>query len=212
MKEATPTVYLVDDEPAVLRALDRLLRAEGFGVVPYDSPQEFLEKYDARATGCVVLDLSMPQMTGLDLQRELADQGSVLAIIFLTGRGDIRSSVEAMRAGAVDFLTKPVNDDELIAAVHQAIAQSRGFGREQAEADEIEQRLATLTPREREVLSHLISGRLNKQIAADLGTVEKTIKVHRARVLEKMQAPSLAELVRMAGRVGIEPAESPNGW
>ncbi|MCC6679850.1 MAG: response regulator transcription factor [Phycisphaeraceae bacterium] len=208
MQSPEAIIYLVDDDPPVLKALRRLLTVAGYSVKTYDCPQHFLEQHDPQDHGCVVLDLSMPQLTGLDLQRELTARGSSLPIIFLTGRGDIPSSVQAMRAGAIDFLTKPVNDDDLLDAVGRAFAQSLAARQSQMEMEQASQCLAQLTPREREVLHHLIAGKLNKQIAADLGTVEKTIKVHRARVLQKMQVTSIAELVRVSLLLGIEPAQS----
>jgi FixJ family two-component response regulator len=154
----------------------------------------------------VILDLAMPGFDGLQMQKALTDQGSVLPVIFLTGHGDIPTSVQAMKGGAVDFLTKPVTDDELLAAVRKAIERCEALCRAREEIAIVRRRVATLTPREREVLTHLLSGKLNKQIAADLGTVEHTIKVHRARVMAKMQARTLAALVRLAERAGIEAA------
>ena len=208
MLNRDPMIYVVDDEAPVLRALRRLLTATGHTVICFDSAKRFLDEHDPAAHGCVVLDLSMPPSFGLDIHQELAARGSPLAIIFLTGRGDIPSSVRAMRAGAVDFLTKPVDRDDLLNAVQRAFEQSLVARRTQAAQDHASGRLAMLTPREREVLSHLITGKLNKQIAADLGTVEKTIKVHRARVLRKMNVGSIAELVRLAVLLGIEPASA----
>jgi FixJ family two-component response regulator len=201
-----PTVFVVDDDTSVLRSLKRLLVAAGLNVAAFASPREFLERYDPNLAGCLVLDLAMPGLNGLELQQMLAARGSRLPIIFLTGHGDIPTSVQAMKRGAVDFLTKPVDDDELLATIRRAFEKGRALREAHAELAGIEQRLATLTPREREVLRHIISGRLNKQIAADLGTVEKTVKVHRARVMEKMRVRSLAELVRLAERAGIKAA------
>jgi RNA polymerase sigma factor (sigma-70 family) len=203
MTDAVPTVFVVDDDPAVLKGLSRLLRAARLDVATFNSPQEFLERHDPNAPGCLVLDLSMPGLNGLELQEALTTKGSSIPIIFLTGHGDVPTSVKAMKLGALDFLTKPVNDDDLIKAVHDAIEQDRIARQARAELDEIRQRLATLTPREREVLTHVVSGQLNKEIAQDLGTVEQTIKVHRARVMEKMKVDSVAELVRLTERVGI---------
>ena len=192
------TVFVVDDDPAVLKSLSRLLRSARLDVATFGSPREFLERHDSIAPGCLVLDVAMPGLNGLELQEALTKKGSELPIVFLTGHGDIPMSVQAMKRGAVDFLTKPVNDEDLLKAVHAAIEQDRVARQARAELDEIQQRLATLTPREREVLEHVIAGQLNKQTAADLGTVEKTIKVHRARVMEKMMVQSVAELVRLA--------------
>jgi FixJ family two-component response regulator len=197
------TVFIVDDDPAVLKSLSRLLRSAGLAVATFPSPRDFLDRHDPTAPGCLVLDVAMPGLNGLELQEELVARGQELAIVFLTGHGDIPMSVKAMKRGAVDFLTKPVDDDELLKAIRVAIEKDRLQRRTHAEIAEIQQRLATLTPREREVLQHVISGRLNKQTAAELGTVEKTIKVHRARVMEKMKVSSVAELVRLAERAGL---------
>jgi FixJ family two-component response regulator len=191
------TVFIVDDDSAVLKGLSRLLRAARLDVATFNSPQEFLERHDPNAPGCLVLDVAMPGLNGLELQEALTKKGAAVPIIFLTGHGDIPTSVQAMKRGALDFLTKPVNDDDLLRAVHAAIEKDRIARQARAELDDIQQRLATLTPREREVLTHVVSGQLNKQIAYDLGTVEKTIKVHRARVMEKMKVQSVAELVRL---------------
>jgi RNA polymerase sigma factor (sigma-70 family) len=201
-----PTVFLVDDEASVLKALSRLLRSAGLNVETFGSPQEFLQRHDSHAPGCLVLDVAMPGLNGLDLQRALAAKGTELPIIFLTGRGDIPMSVEAMKQGAVDFLTKPTNDEDLLAAVRAGIDKDRANRQAGAERSRIQQQLATLTPRELEVLHHIIAGKLNKQVADELGIVEKTIKVHRARVMKKMNVQSLAELVRVAEHAGIKPA------
>ena len=199
----SPTVFVVDDYAPVRSAVSRLLRAAGFAVAAFASPEEFLAQYDPHTPGCLVLDLDMPAVNGLELQRILARKGSVLPIIFLTGHGDVPKSVQAMKRGAIDFLTKPVNDEKLLAAVRAAIEKDRALRREQTELSEIRARLATLTPREREVLEHVVTGKLNKQIAADLGTVQQTVKVHRARVMQKMRVQSVAELVRLTERCGI---------
>jgi len=203
MSSSAATVFVVDDELSVRQSLSHLLRAAGLNVAVFDSAQAFLESYDPSAPGCLVLDLAMPGLNGLELQEALAVKGSLLPIIFLTGRGDLPSGVKAMKRGAVDFLAKPVDAADLIEAVRRGIEKERVARRADAELKEIRRRLATLTPREYEVLRHVVSGKLNKQIAADLGTVEKTVKVHRARVMEKVKAASLAELVRMAQRAGI---------
>jgi len=201
----SPTVFVVDDYAPVRSAVSRLLRAAAFAVAAFASPEEFLAQYDPHTPGCLVLDLDMPAVNGLELQRILARKGSVLPIIFLTGHGDIPKSVQAMKRGAIDFLTKPVNDEKLLAAVRAAIEKDRALRREQTDLSEIRARLATLTPREREVLEHVVTGKLNKQIAGDLGTVEQTVKVHRARVMQKMRVQSVAELVRLTERCGISP-------
>ena len=173
----------------------------------FASAQAFLDGYRHDVVGCVIADLAMPGLDGLQLQQRLLESGAVLPIIFLTGHGDISTSVRAMKHGAADFLTKPVDEEALLGAVRQAIERCGVLRQERRELAEIEQRLGTLSPREREVLAHLLCGELNKQIAASLGTVEKTIKVHRARILQKMRVPSLAMLVRLAERGGIS-AES----
>ena len=197
-----PTVFVVDDETPVRNALSRLLRAHRFAVAAFASPKEFLEHYNPDTPGCLVLDLKM-RGNGFGLQRTLQEKGSLSPIIFLTGHGDVPKSVQALKGGAVDFLTKPVNDKDLLAAVRAAIEKDRALRQEQAELSEIRARLATLTPREREVLEYVVTGKLNKQIAGDLGTVEQTVKVHRARVMQKMRVQSVAELVRLTERCGI---------
>jgi len=201
MSNVVPTVFVVDDDPAVLKGLSRLLRAARLTVSTFSSSQEFLEQLDPLGPGCLVLDLAMPGLNGLELQEALMKKGNAVPIIFLTGHGDVPTSVQAMKRGALDFLTKPVNDEDLLKAVYAAIEKDRNARQARAELDEIRERLATLTPREREVLTHVVSGQLNKQIAFDLGTVEQTIKVHRARVMEKMKVHSVAELVRLTERV-----------
>src|SRR5499427_6768460 len=193
---AEPVVFVVDDYAPGRRSITRLLHAAGFVVAAFASAQDFLAQYDPAASGCLVLDLAMPAISGLELQSILADKRSLLPIIFLTAHGDIPKSVQAMKRGASDFLTRPVNDEELLAAIHVAIEKNLASRREQAELTEIRARLATLTPREREVLEYVIAGKLNKEIAGDLGTVEQTIKIHRAHVMQKMRVRSVAELVR----------------
>jgi FixJ family two-component response regulator len=197
-----PTVFLIDDAAPVRDALSRLLRAHRFAVAAFASPKEFLEHHNPDTPGCLVLDLKM-RGNGFGLQRTLQEKGSPLPIIFLTGHGDVPKSVQALKGGASDFLTKPVNDEDLLAAVRVAIERDLVLRREQAELTEIRARLATLTPREREVLEFVVAGKLNKQIAGDLGTVEQTVKVHRARVMEKMRVQSVAELVRLTERCEI---------
>ena len=204
MTDRESTVFVVDDDPAVLKALARLLESADLAVRTFPSSREFLRAYDPSARGCLLLDVEMPDLDGLALQQALASSGGGPPVVFLTGRGDIPMSVQAMKRGAVDFLTKPVEDGALIDAVKAALAEDRAGHTARAEAHEIRRRLGTLTPREREVLGHVVKGRLNKQIAADLGTVEKTVKVHRARMMRKMQVRSVAELVRLVERT--EPA------
>lgn len=203
MNESTPIIYLVDDDSAVLKALTHLLRSFDLNVVPFNSPQELLEQFKPGLHGCLVLDVAMPYLNGLALQQELAARGNDLPVIFLTAHGDIPMSVQAMKQGAVDFLTKPIQGQDLFEAIQSAIEKDRINRLSCGELTEIRERLATLTPREREVMDHVVSGRLNKQIAADLGTVEKTIKVHRAHLMTKLKVRSLADLVRLAERCGI---------
>ena len=200
----TFTVYLVDDDAGVLKALSRLLRAKGYDVRPYSSPQLFLEEHDVTVPGCAVLDVSMPGLDGLELQRALtATNGFHRPVLFVTGKGDIPTSVRAMKAGAIDFLTKPVKDVDLFEAVSRAEARDAELRRLHSEMESIQAKVGTLTPREREVLIHVVAGRLNKQIAGDLGTVEKTIKVHRSRMMEKLGIRTVADLVRMAEKLNL---------
>ncbi len=206
VNSGVPTIFVVDDDPAVLKSLGRLLRSAGLHVETCNSPQDFLARHNPALPGCLVLDVAMPGLNGLEVQQALAAIGDERPIVFLTGHGDIPTSVEAMKRGAVDFLTKPVNAVDLLRAIHSAIVKDSVRRLERDEVEEFKQRLATLTPRELEVLPYVISGRLNKQIAGELGTAEKTIKVHRARVMEKMKVQSVAELVRLAERLGIRPA------
>jgi len=202
-----PRVFLVDDQPAVLKSLSRLLKSANFDVAVFNSAQEFMESGNAAEAGCVVLDLSMPGMDGLAMQQMLSLSASVLPIIFLTGHGDIDSSVQAMKRGASDFLTKPVDGDLLISAIRVAIEKNLQARREGAERADLELRLASLTPREREVLLLVVEGKLNKQVGDALNMAEKTVKIHRARAMAKMQAHSLADLVRMAEKAGIRIVE-----
>src|SRR6267143_6554071 len=196
------TVYLVDDDPAVLKALSRLLRAGGYDVKPYFSPQIFLEEHDVAVPGCVVLDVSMPGLDGLEIQRVLtAASGYHRPVVFVTGKGNIPTSVRAMKAGAIDFLTKPVKDRDLFEALSRGEAMDAELRRLRSELDVMRTKVSTLTPREREVLTHVVAGRLNKQIAGELGTVEKTIKVHRSRMMEKLGIRMVADLVRMAEKL-----------
>jgi FixJ family two-component response regulator len=203
MADAEPTVYVVDDDRDVLKSIGRLLDAAGFLVLTFYSPESFLERVDRTAPGCIVLDLSLPGLSGLELQRVLESQGNPLPIVFLTGRGDIAASVHAMKHGAADFLTKPVDDDVLIAAVRDALARNREQRGIRAERDHLAECLATLTAREREVLERIVAGRLNKQVAAELGTAEKTIKFHRANLMRKLGVRTLADLVKLAERAGV---------
>jgi FixJ family two-component response regulator len=201
-------VYVVDDDAAFGRSLSRLIRSVGLDVVTFPSAQAFLDHPRSTAPACLLLDVRMPGIGGLDLQNRLGDARKTLPIVFITGHGNVPTSVRAMKGGAVDFLQKPFNDDELIGAVQRALALSRQAQADAAERGIIEQRLRTLTRREREVMQRVVKGLLNKQIAADLGAAEKTVKVHRGRVMQKMQANSVADLVHMAERIGVPTGSS----
>jgi FixJ family two-component response regulator len=203
------TVFVVDDDASMRRALTRVLRSAGIDVVAYASAQEYIDAFDPDRPGCLILDLAMPGLGGLDLQTILRGKGNAPPIVFLSGRAALADGIQAMKGGAVEFLTKPVEDQALIDAVRNAIAKDRADRTVRDDAAEIQRRLATLTPRELQVLRCVLAGMLNKQTAAELGTVEKTIKVHRARVMDKMQASSLAELVRLAARADIAAATPP---
>jgi FixJ family two-component response regulator len=207
MKTVPGLVYLLDDEPSLLVALTRLLQTEGHVVHGFTTPAAFLAAYQRDEPACLVLDVAMPEIDGLEFQQILRQAGLLVPIIFLTGHGSIPMSVRAIKAGAVDFLTKPVEATDLLRSVDQALQRATAQGRILREATELTRRLAQLTPRECEVLRHIITGKLNKQIAADLGTGEQTIKVHRGRVMEKMGATSVADLVRIAQKVGLGPAD-----
>jgi FixJ family two-component response regulator len=197
------TVYLVDDDAGVRKALARLLRGRGYDVQSYSSPQEFLRQQDPAAAGCAVLDVAMPGLDGLALQQALTAGGSHRPVIFITGKGDVPTSVRAMKAGALDFLTKPVKEKDLLEAIQRAQTRDAELRQLRSELDSIRAKINTLTPREREVLTHVVAGRLNKQIAGDLGTVEKTIKVHRSRMMEKLGLRSVADLVRLVEKAQI---------
>ena len=199
--ERTPQVFVVDDDRQILKAFSRLLGSAGFAVKTFESPAEFLVQHDPDVPGCALLDVGMHGMDGLELQAELANVGARRPIVFVTGRDDARTSVRALKAGAVDYLTKPVDGDDLIAAVSSALARDEKARAQRSEIAVIRARYNLLTPREREVMEHVVAGRLNKQIACDLGTVEKTVKVHRARVMAKMQVRTVAALVRLTERL-----------
>jgi len=200
-----PLVLLVDDDADVRKSLERLIRSVGLAVETFDSAGAFLRRKSPEGPACLVLDVRMPGASGLDLQQKLSDAGLNLPIVFMTGHGTVPMSVRAMKAGAVDFLQKPFDDQVLLDSVQKAIDLDRQSRAAQAERREIERRIKTLTPREQEVFRLVVSGLLNKQVAGELGTSEKTVKVQRAKVMQKMQADSLADLVRMAERVGIPP-------
>jgi FixJ family two-component response regulator len=199
-------VFLVDDEAQLRLALQRLLQAEGLDVETFESAAEFLARLSPEDAGCAILDLAMPEVDGMALQQRLAETGSNLSVVFLTGHGDIPTSVLAIKAGAVDFLTKPVKRADLLRAVNAALDRAGAQCAAAAATADLRNRQEQLTPREREVLTHVIAGKLNKVIAADLGTSEQTIKVHRMRVMEKLAVGSVADLVRVAQQLGVKPA------
>lgn len=198
-----PVLLVVDDDESVRRALRRLLTVSGYVVETFASATELLAREPLTGAGCLILDVQLPGLSGLDLHALLRSTGAEKATVFVTGHGDIPTSVRAMKGGAVDFLTKPVNDAELLEAVERALARDRQAREDQATLQTLRRRAATLTPREREVCVLVATGRLNKQIAGLLGTTEKTVKVHRARVMTKMQAASLPDLVRAVDRLGM---------
>jgi two-component system, LuxR family, response regulator FixJ len=199
---ARPTIFVVDDDSAVRDALKLLLRSVGQAVETYGSAQEFLDAYGEDRPGCLVLDIRMPGMSGLELQQKLNEKHSILPIIFITGHGDVPMAVEAMQAGAVDFIQKPFRDQDLIDRINQALEKDGSNRAALGERNDIRRRLETLTPREREVLDLVVHGKANKVIAGDLKLSQRTVEIHRARVMEKMQASSLAHLVRMVLEVG----------
>ena len=200
---ATALVFVVDDDASVRKSLARLLKAAGYEAETFASVRDFLARRPHDGPCCLVLDVRMPGLTGLDLQEALRAAGQRLSIVFITGYRDVPVSVKAMKGGAVDFLTKPVDEETLLVAIQQAVARTLADRRQQARVTEIRNRIATLTPREAAVFALVVTGMLNKQIGSELGIAEKTVKVHRARVMEKMRAGSLAELVRLAGEGSV---------
>lgn len=201
-QEPEPIVFVVDDDPAVREGVASLLQSIGLRVHTFRSAQEFSRHPRPDAPACVVLDVRLPGLSGLDLQRELLKSGAPIPIIFITGHGDVPTSVQAMKAGAIEFLTKPFRERELLDAIQEAITRDRTARKRNGELAELRRRYDSLTPREREVMARVVHGRLNKQIAAELGTTEITVKVQRAHMIKKMQVGSLADLVRVSERLG----------
>jgi FixJ family two-component response regulator len=203
MTASTATIFIVDDEEGIRRSLQRLLTAHDYQVRAFESGHHFLLEHDSTVPGCVLLDLALPGMTGLQVQDALRDAGIDRPIIFITGQGDVPSSVRALKRGAVDFISKPVGEAELFEAINVALERDSALREQRNTITQVQQRVASLTRRETEVLVRVVTGRLNKQIAGELGTQERTIKVHRARVMRKMGVRTLADLVHLASRIGI---------
>jgi len=203
MEEQRPAVYVIDDDPSVREGLDSLLRSVGYETRGFASPRDFLSHPQSEGPACIVLDVRMPDASGLDFQDELARRGHLIPIIFLTGHGDVPMSVRAMKAGAVEFLLKPFREQDLLDAIRQALEIDRARLRREAAAADLHERFSTLTPREREVMALVTRGLLNKQIAVEIGLSEITVKVHRGQVMRKMKADSVADLIRMADNLEI---------
>ncbi len=208
MSTAEPVVFVVDDDASMRQSLENLLRSVGLRAQSFASAQEFLRGKRPDVPACLVLDVRLPGGSGLDLQKNVAEAGVEMPIIFITGHGDIPMSVQAMKAGAVGFLPKPFRDQDLLDAIHQALERDRKARERRGEIDELRRRFESLTRREREVMAHVVAGLLNKQIAGEVGTSEATVKGHRHQVMEKMGAGSLVELVRMADRLGVPTPKS----
>lgn len=208
MTEETPTVFIIDDDPSARKGLSRLVRAAGMSVEVYGSALEFLERKHYDGYGCILFDVKMPGLNGLELQEELAKADYSLPIIFISGHADVPEAARAMKKGAVDFLTKPVDRDHLLESINESLARDREFRKAHSDKAEVRERLATLSPREYEVMTFVIAGMLNKQIAYELEIAEDTVKIHRGRMMRKMKADSVAELVRLTELAGVKPAEA----
>ena len=202
-RESSPVIAIVDDDPSVREGLQSLIRSVGWRAETFDSSQEFLARRGSEAPSCLVLDLQLPGLSGLELQKRMAEVALEIPIVFLTGHGNIPASVKAMKAGAIEFLTKPVDEEDLLRAIREAIESDRRIRQQHADMRDLQIRYDTLTAREREVMQQVISGLLNKQVAAELNITEFTVKIHRGQVMRKMHAESLAHLVRMAESLGV---------
>jgi FixJ family two-component response regulator len=207
MVETSPVVFIIDDDTSVRKSLSRLLRTSGFIVETYESGEQFLAREPYQGIGCMILDIRMPGLSGMDLHDELVRTQRALPIIFITGHGDIPMSVRAMKNGAIDFLPKPFDEEDLLQALDKAIKADKKAKEEETEHNHTMRLVERLSPREREIVPYIISGMLNKQIAFKLGIAEKTVKVHRGRIMEKLGVASVADLVRLAGKAGIEPPD-----
>jgi len=208
-RQPSATIAIVDDDPSVREGLSSLIRSAGWNVATFASAQEFLDRPGAEAPSCLVLDLQLPGLSGLDLQKRMAEVGLEIPIVFLTGHGNIPASVQAMKAGAVEFLTKPFDEQDLLQAIQEAVERDRRNRQQHAGMRELQSRYESLTAREQEVMQQVVSGLLNKQIAAELDIAEYTVKIHRGRVMRKMHADSLADLVRMAETLGVRSQKPP---
>lgn len=209
MNEERPTVFVVDDDASMRDALKNLLRSVGLEVEAFGDAQDFLSCPRAKGPGCLVLDVRLPGLSGLELQRKLKEAKIQIPVIFITGHGDIQMSVRAMKAGAIEFLTKPFRDQDLLDAVQQAVEQDTEVRKAQAEVQSLRERYDSLSPREQEIMAHVVAGLLNKQIAGKLGTSEATVKMHRGHLMQKMQADSLADLVRFGQVLSLPSAKDP---